>query len=169
MGIAMPLLKPRKRRRNTAHLLSMVASQSNHSDFLPLRPTICNMRLGEARSVTNECMEEMTMRREYIEDAVLVLGGGTFIAGAWIVYWPAGLMVAGVVFILFAILAVRHRRHHTQHPAPAPHAASHDHLPHGPLAASHHAEAPMSAAAWRFHHHTTSAHEQPAHRRTHPG
>jgi hypothetical protein len=77
------------------------------------------------------------MRREYLEDAVLVVGGAIVIAGAWIVYWPAGLLAAGMVLILFAVLAHRHR------------------ISHRPKVETHPPRDRdsefVSAAAWRFH------------------
>lgn len=76
------------------------------------------------------------MRREYLEDAVLVIGGAVVIAGAWLLYWQAGVIVAGLVCMLLAIMAYRHR--FTQ-----PHNAR-DHAP-----AQEHER--MGAAAWRFH------------------
>jgi hypothetical protein len=72
------------------------------------------------------------MRREYVEDAVLVLGGAVVIAAAWLIYWQAGLIVAVLVCMLLAILAYRHR---PSHPPRDPH-TSHDRV---------------GAAAWRIH------------------
>ena len=80
------------------------------------------------------------MRREYVEDLVLVVGGGALIAGAWIVYWPAGLMVAGLVMILLGVLAYKHHGVHKPAESHA-HRVGHEETP-----------PPMSAAAWRFHH-----------------
>ena len=77
------------------------------------------------------------MRREYIEDAVLVIGGGAVIAGAWIVYWQAGLIVAGVVCMLLGMLAARHRAQHQQQSK-------------SQAITPEQAATPMSAAAWRF-------------------
>jgi len=83
------------------------------------------------------------VRREYLEDAVLVIGGGVVIAAAWIMYWKAGLIVAGLVCMLLALLAYRHRSSHVHHPQPP----------------QNHAET-HGAAAWRFH-----LHQQPTQER----
>jgi len=74
------------------------------------------------------------MRLEYLEDAVLVLGGAVVIAGEWILHWQAGLIVAGLVCMLLAVLAYRHRESHK----PRQHSPPLD---------------TMGAAAWRFHKH----------------
>jgi hypothetical protein len=58
---------------------------------------------------------EIIMRREFIEDAVLVLGGAAVTAGAWLVYWPLGLITAGVVCIAMARLAYNHRAQQHKH------------------------------------------------------
>jgi hypothetical protein len=49
------------------------------------------------------------MHRDFIEDAVLVLGGAAVTAGAWFLYWPLGLITAGLVCIAMARLACHHR------------------------------------------------------------
>jgi membrane protein implicated in regulation of membrane protease activity len=49
------------------------------------------------------------MVRDLVEDFVLVLGGAALVAGAWIVYWPAGLMVAGIVMLIVVWFAHKHR------------------------------------------------------------
>ena len=84
------------------------------------------------------------MRREYIEDAVLVIGGGAVIAGAWIVYWQAGLIVAGVVCMLLGMLAARHRAQHQQQ------SKSQEQQSKSQAITPEQAATPMSAAAWRF-------------------
>jgi hypothetical protein len=84
------------------------------------------------------------VRREYLEDAVLVLGGAVVIAGAWILHWQAGLIVAGLVCMLLAVLAYRHREGHK----PREHSQPTD---------------AMGAAAWRFH--IPGGKHDPQHRR----
>lgn len=56
----------------------------------------------------------------YLEDAVLVLGGAVVIAAAWMLYWQAGVIVAGLVCMIMAIVAYRHHDHHRpqQHTPP---------------------------------------------------
>lgn len=66
----------------------------------------------------------------YLEDTVLVLGGAVVIAAAWVLYWQAGLIVAGLVCMLMAIVAYRHHDHHQHVEPPQP-----EHI---------------GAAAWRF-------------------
>jgi hypothetical protein len=86
------------------------------------------------------------VRHEYIEDLVLVVGGGAIIAGAWIAHWLAGLMVGGVVLILLAMLARRHHANHKAH-SPPPEAS----LERKPLEPLERPPELHSAAAWRFH------------------
>jgi hypothetical protein len=59
-------------------------------------------------------------RHGLMEDAVLVLGGAVVIAAAWMIYWQAGVIVAGLVCMILAIVAYRHHDHHRsqEHPAP---------------------------------------------------
>lgn len=47
-----------------------------------------------------------------MEDAVLVLGGAVVIAAAWMIYWPAGVIVAGLVSMIMAVVAYRHHEQH---------------------------------------------------------
>jgi hypothetical protein len=88
------------------------------------------------------------MRREYLHDLVLVLGGATLIAGAWIVYWQAGLMMAGLVMILLAIVAYRHHGHHQ----PPDHDARHDSRGNAGQHREDRTPQQVAAAAWRLHH-----------------
>lgn len=55
------------------------------------------------------------MHRNFIEDAVLVLGGAAVTAGAWFLYWPLGLITAGLVCIAMARLACHHRAQQHKH------------------------------------------------------
>ena len=56
----------------------------------------------------------------FVEDAVLVLGGAVVIAVAWMIYWQAGLIVAGLVCMLMVALAYRHHDHHRPQQDAAP-------------------------------------------------
>jgi hypothetical protein len=79
------------------------------------------------------------MHRELIEDAVLVLGGAAVTAGAWLLYWPLGLITAGVVCIAMARVAYNHR------------AQQHKQTEHAQSVAREKPPEHFSAAVGRFH------------------
>jgi hypothetical protein len=99
--------------------------------FAVNRPAVCKRTAIATESISRGKTGDYFMRREYVEDAVLVLSGAVVIAGAWILHWQAGLIVAGLVCMLLAVLAYRHRESHKpREPSPPPES--------------------MGAAAWRF-------------------
>lgn len=87
------------------------------------------------------------MRRTYIEDAIVVAGGGVLIAVAWLMHWQAGIIVAALVCMLIAVVAYRHSHHGPQSPPSMPR-EPHRHEPEW-----------SGAASWRHHTHLMSPRE----------
>lgn len=58
-----------------------------------------------------------------VEDLVIVVGGAIVIAGAWVIYKPAGVVAIGIVLLLIGIVSYRHR--HPHHPTRTPREVEH--------------------------------------------
>lgn len=50
----------------------------------------------------------MTRLARYMADALILLGAGLVVAGAWIIYPPIALIVAGFALVFLAVIGGRH-------------------------------------------------------------